>query len=97
MKLAKELDLFDFVTRGRHQTSTPPERASAKACGQKHSYNLSYNVMRFMVGTRAEKESTIKKGSQFVSAVSCSKVLQVSVILGSSYGAGNYAMCGRAN
>ena len=37
----------------------------------------------------------IKKGAQFVSAVSCSKVPQISVILGSSYGAGNYAMCGR--
>ena len=49
-----------------------------------------------MVGSRAEREGIIKKGAQFVAAVSCSKVPQISVILGSSYGAGNYAMCGRA-
>ena len=48
-----------------------------------------------MVGSRAEREGMIKKGAQFVSAVSTSKVPQISVILGSSYGAGNYAMCGR--
>lgn len=54
-----------------------------------------HNVTGFMVGSRAEREGMIKKGAQFVSAVSCSTVPQISVILGSSYGAGNYAMCGR--
>lgn len=48
-----------------------------------------------MVGSNAERDAIIKKGAQFVSAVSCSEVPQISVILGSSYGAGNYAMCGR--
>ncbi len=38
----------------------------------------------------------IKKGAQFVSAVSTSKVPHISIILGASYGAGNYAMCGRS-
>ncbi|KAL2205943.1 ClpP/crotonase [Sarocladium strictum] len=55
-----------------------------------------HNVTGFMVGSRSEKESIIKKGAQLVSAVSCSKVPHISVVLGSSYGAGNYAMCGRA-
>lgn len=55
-----------------------------------------HNVTGFMVGSRAEREGMIKKGAQFVSAVSCSRVPQISVILGSSYGAGNYAMCGRS-
>ncbi|KAM5385585.1 hypothetical protein ACJZ2D_000784 [Fusarium nematophilum] len=55
-----------------------------------------HNVTGFMVGSKAEREGIIKKGAQFVSAVSCSKVPQISVILGSSYGAGNYAMCGRS-
>ncbi len=55
-----------------------------------------HNITGFMVGSRAEREGIIKKGAQFVSAVSCSKVPQISVILGSSYGAGNYAMCGRS-
>lgn len=49
-----------------------------------------------MVGSRAEREGIIKKGAQLVAAVSCSKVPQISIIIGSSYGAGNYAMCGRA-
>lgn len=55
-----------------------------------------HNVTGFMVGSKAEHNAIIKKGAQFVAAVSCSKVPQISVILGSSYGAGNYAMCGRA-
>lgn len=55
-----------------------------------------HNVTGFMVGSRSEKDGIIKKGAQFVSAVACSKVPQISIILGSSYGAGNYAMCGRA-
>ena len=54
-----------------------------------------HNVTGFMVGTKAEHSAIIKKGAQMVSAVSCSKVPAISIILGASYGAGNYAMCGR--
>jgi acetyl-CoA carboxylase carboxyltransferase component len=49
-----------------------------------------------MVGTRTERLGLIKKGARFVSAVSTSTVPHISVICGASYGAGNYAMCGRA-
>ena len=49
-----------------------------------------------MVGARAEHAGIIKAGAQLVSAVSCSNVPHISIILGASYGAGNYAMCGRA-
>lgn len=49
-----------------------------------------------MVGSKAEHAAIIKKGAQMVSAVSCSKVPHISIIIGASYGAGNYAMCGRA-
>lgn len=49
-----------------------------------------------MVGTKAEHAAIIKKGAQMVSAVSCSSVPHISIILGASYGAGNYAMCGRS-
>jgi acetyl-CoA carboxylase carboxyltransferase component len=49
-----------------------------------------------MVGSKAEHAGIIKRGAQLVSAVSCSTVPHISVILGASYGAGNYAMCGRA-
>ena len=55
-----------------------------------------HNVTGFMVGSKAEHAAIIKKGAQFVSAVSCSKVPHISIILGASYGAGNYAMCGRS-
>ncbi|EXJ71022.1 uncharacterized protein A1O5_06015 [Cladophialophora psammophila CBS 110553] len=55
-----------------------------------------HNVTGFMVGSKAEHAGIIKKGAQFVSAVSCSKVPHISIILGASYGAGNYAMCGRS-
>lgn len=55
-----------------------------------------HNVTGFMVGSKAEHAAIIKKGAQLVSAVSCSTVPHISIILGASYGAGNYAMCGRA-
>lgn len=55
-----------------------------------------HNVTGFMVGSKAEHAGIIKKGAQLVSAVSCSTVPHISIILGASYGAGNYAMCGRA-
>jgi acetyl-CoA carboxylase carboxyltransferase component len=49
-----------------------------------------------MVGSKAEHAGIIKRGAQLVSAVSCSTVPHISIILGASYGAGNYAMCGRS-
>ena len=49
-----------------------------------------------MVGAKAEHSGIIKLGAQLVSAVSCSTVPHISIILGASYGAGNYAMCGRS-
>lgn len=55
-----------------------------------------HNVTGFMVSTKAEHSGIIKRGAQLVSAVSCSTVPHISIIMGSSYGAGNYAMCGRA-
>ncbi|KAF7561554.1 hypothetical protein G7046_g2583 [Stylonectria norvegica] len=55
-----------------------------------------HNVTGFMVGSKAEHAGIIKAGAQLVSAVSCSKVPHISIILGASYGAGNYAMCGRS-
>ncbi|KAJ1324042.1 acyl-CoA carboxylase subunit beta [Microdochium nivale] len=55
-----------------------------------------HNVTGFMVGTKAEHAGIIKAGAQLVSAVSTSTVPHISIIMGASYGAGNYAMCGRA-
>ncbi|KAF4963732.1 hypothetical protein FSARC_8280 [Fusarium sarcochroum] len=55
-----------------------------------------HNVTGFMVGPKAEHAGIIKAGAQLVSAVSCSNVPHISIIVGASYGAGNYAMCGRS-
>ncbi|PWY65930.1 ClpP/crotonase [Aspergillus eucalypticola CBS 122712] len=55
-----------------------------------------HNVTGFMVGAKAEHAGIIRTGAQLVAAVSTSTVPHISIILGASYGAGNYAMCGRA-
>ncbi|KAG4435290.1 hypothetical protein IFR05_009216 [Cadophora sp. M221] len=55
-----------------------------------------HNVTGFMVGLKTETAGLIKKGALFVSAVSTSTVPHISVVCGASYGAGNYAMCGRS-
>lgn len=54
------------------------------------------DVTGFMVGTRAEQGGIIKDGAKLVNAVSNSRVPKITLIIGNSYGAGNYALCGRA-
>jgi len=54
------------------------------------------DVTGFMVGTRAEQGGIIKDGAKMVNAVSNSVVPKFTFIIGNSYGAGNYAMCGKA-
>lgn len=54
------------------------------------------NITGFMVGKNFEQGGIAKDGAKMVSAVSCSTVPKFTVIIGGSFGAGNYAMCGRA-
>ncbi len=54
------------------------------------------NITGFMVGSKAEREGIVKNGSKMINAVANSSVPQFTVLIGGSYGAGNYAMCGRA-
>ena len=54
------------------------------------------DVTGFMVGSRSEHGGIIKDGAKMVSAMSNSTVPKFTVIIGNSYGAGNYAMCGKA-
>lgn len=54
------------------------------------------NITGFMVGSKFESEGIAKHGAKLVTAVACAKVPKITVIIGGSYGAGNYAMCGRA-
>lgn len=49
-----------------------------------------------MVGRDYEAEGIAKDGAKMVAAVACAKVPKITVIIGGSYGAGNYGMCGRA-
>ncbi|XP_065652265.1 methylcrotonoyl-CoA carboxylase beta chain, mitochondrial isoform X2 [Hydra vulgaris] len=54
------------------------------------------NITGFMVGREAEAGGIAKNGAKMVTAVACANVPKFTVIIGGSYGAGNYGMCGRA-
>jgi acetyl-CoA carboxylase carboxyltransferase component len=54
------------------------------------------DVTGFMVGSRAERGGIIKDGAKMVNAVANSTVPKITLFVGNSYGAGNYAMCGKA-
>jgi acetyl-CoA carboxylase carboxyltransferase component len=54
------------------------------------------NITGYMVGTKYEQGGIIKDGAKMINAVSNSTVPMLTVMIGSSYGAGNYGMCGRA-
>ncbi len=54
------------------------------------------NITGFMIGKKFEQGGIAKNGAKMVTAVACSNVPKFTVIIGGSFGAGNYAMCGRA-
>ncbi|KAG6150053.1 hypothetical protein E4U37_006450 [Claviceps purpurea] len=54
------------------------------------------NISGFMVGSATEREGIAKHGAKLVTAVACATVPKFTVVVGGSYGAGNYGMCGRA-
>jgi 3-methylcrotonyl-CoA carboxylase beta subunit len=54
------------------------------------------NITGFMVGSKYEKGGIAKDGAKLVMAVSCARVPKLTCIIGGSFGAGNYGMCGRA-
>jgi len=54
------------------------------------------NITGFMVGRKYENAGIAKDGAKMVTAVACSSVPKFTVVIGGSFGAGNYAMCGRA-
>ena len=54
------------------------------------------NISGFMVGGKAEAGGIAKDGAKMVMAVACAEVPKYTVVIGGSYGAGNYGMCGRA-
>jgi 3-methylcrotonyl-CoA carboxylase beta subunit len=54
------------------------------------------NITGFMVGRKVENEGIARHGAKMVTAVACAQVPKFTVIIGGSFGAGNYGMCGRA-
>lgn len=66
-------------------------------CNQKRIPIIFFqDITGFMVGTRSEHSGIIKDGAKMVNAVANSVVPKITFIVGNSYGAGNYAMCGKA-
>jgi 3-methylcrotonyl-CoA carboxylase beta subunit len=66
------------------------------ACQRRIPLLFLQNITGFMVGKAAEAGGIAKDGAKMVAAVACAQVPKITVIIGGSYGAGNYAMCGRA-
>ncbi|MGE4348819.1 MAG: carboxyl transferase domain-containing protein [Candidatus Berkiella sp.] len=65
-------------------------------CQRKIPLIFLQNITGFMVGKRYEEGGIAKDGAKMVTAVACAKVPKLTVIIGGSFGAGNYGMCGRA-
>jgi 3-methylcrotonyl-CoA carboxylase beta subunit len=66
------------------------------ACQRRIPLLFLQNITGFMVGREAEAGGIARHGAKMVMAVACANVPKVTVIIGGSYGAGNYAMCGRS-
>ena len=65
-------------------------------CQRKIPIIFLQNVTGFMVGSQVEAGGIAKHGAKMVMAVACAMVPKITIIIGGSFGAGNYAMCGRA-
>ncbi|MCL1079259.1 methylcrotonoyl-CoA carboxylase [Parashewanella spongiae] len=65
-------------------------------CQRKIPLLFLQNITGFMVGKKYEHEGIAKHGAKMVTAVTCANVPKFTVLIGGSYGAGNYGMCGRA-
>jgi 3-methylcrotonyl-CoA carboxylase beta subunit len=66
------------------------------ACQRRIPLLFLQNITGFMVGREAEAGGIARHGAKMVTAVACANVPKITVVIGGSYGAGNYAMCGRA-
>src|SRR4051794_39141564 len=66
------------------------------ACARRVPLVFLQNITGFMVGRDYEAGGIAKDGAKLVTAVSCAEVPKFTVVIGGSFGAGNYAMCGRA-
>ena len=65
-------------------------------CQRKIPLVFLQNITGFMVGRKYENDGIARAGAKMVTAVSCAQVPKFTIIIGGSFGAGNYGMCGRA-
>jgi acetyl-CoA carboxylase carboxyltransferase component len=65
-------------------------------CQQRIPLLFFQNITGFIVGRKYEQEGVARDGAKMVAAVAVAQVPKITVMIGASYGAGNYAMCGRA-
>src|SRR5512132_1068273 len=66
------------------------------ACKRRIPLVFLQNITGFMVGKEYEASGIAKHGAKMVTAVACARVPKLTVVIGGSFGAGNYSMCGRA-
>src|SRR5207248_5188282 len=66
------------------------------ACKRRVPLVFLQNITGFMVGKEYETGGIARDGAKLVMAVACAEVPKLTVVVGGSFGAGNYAMCGRA-
>ena len=66
------------------------------ACQRRTPLLFLQNISGFMVGGKYEAEGIAKNGAKLVTAVATASVPKITVLIGGSFGAGNYGMCGRA-
>ncbi len=78
------------------ESSTKGAHFIELCCQRKIPLLFLQNITGFMVGSKYESKGIAKDGAKLVAAVACANVPKITVIIGGSYGAGNYGMCGRA-
>ncbi|WP_205738155.1 carboxyl transferase domain-containing protein [Granulosicoccus antarcticus] len=78
------------------ESSTKGAHFIELCCQQKIPLLFLQNITGFMVGSKYEAGGIAKDGAKLVNAVSTAEVPKITIIIGGSYGAGNYGMCGRA-
>lgn len=79
------------ISAGPHSHASP--NPPSVRCPLVHT---PLSVTGFMVGKEAEAGGIAKHGAKMVTAVACAQVPKITLLIGGSYGAGNYGMCGRA-
>ena len=90
------LALYPQLPLERSESAVKGAHFIELACQRRIPLLFLQNISGFMVGGKYEAGGIAKDGAKMVTAVACAQVPKITVIIGGSYGAGNYGMCGRA-